>query len=106
MESFKRLLAYAGQVLKHELLAVFHFVLTLFIQGFSQTNRQELCSLEPCGVGIELECNSSGQWGIAAVRPGGPADLSTMVRPGDLVVSVEWSPIQVVCSIHRSCLLF
>uniref|UniRef100_A0A7S0Q8W3 PDZ domain-containing protein n=1 Tax=Cryptomonas curvata TaxID=233186 RepID=A0A7S0Q8W3_9CRYP len=75
MDSIKRLLAY--------------------VQGFSQTSRQELCSMEPCGVGMELECNSSsGEWAIAAVRPGGPADLSKTVRPGDVVVSVEWSPIQ------------
>ncbi len=45
-------------------------------------------------MGMELECNNCGEWAVAAVRPGGPADLS-MVRPGDVVVSLEWSPIQV-----------
>ncbi len=47
-------------------------------------------------MGMELECNNnSGEWAIAAVRPGGPADLSRTVSPGDVLVSVEWSPIQV-----------
>jgi C-terminal processing protease CtpA/Prc len=64
-------------------------------QGFSQSSRQELSSLEPCGVGIELERNNIGEWVIVAVRPGGPADLSKMIRPGDVVVSVEWRQIQV-----------
>ncbi len=45
-------------------------------------------------MGMQLECNNCGEWAVAAVRPGGPADLST-VRPGDVVVSLEWSPIQV-----------
>ncbi len=44
--------------------------------------------------GMELECSNSGEWAVAAARPGGPADLST-VRPGDVVVSLEWGPIQV-----------
>jgi C-terminal processing protease CtpA/Prc len=51
---------------------------------------------------MELECNSSGEWFVAAVRPGGPADLSRVVKPGDVVVSVEWCQIKVshftICS--------
>ena len=54
----------------------------------------ELCVIETCGVGIELDRNSSGQWIIAAIRPGGPADLSRLLNPGDIVVSVEWNSIE------------
>jgi C-terminal processing protease CtpA/Prc len=44
---------------------------------------------------MELEKNSMGQWMIAAVRPGGPVDLTNLLMPGDTIVSVEWNNIQV-----------
>jgi hypothetical protein len=47
-------------------------------------------------VGIELRPEPSGRgWTVAAVRPGGPADLSGVVHPGDLILTIDGIPTQV-----------
>ena len=57
--------------------------------------------LEPplCGVGLELQpaagAPASGGWVVAAVRPGGPADVSGAVNPGYCILSINGYPIQV-----------
>ncbi len=50
---------------------------------------------ELCGLGMELECDSSGQWLISAIRPGGPVDLSRRIQPGDTLMAIEWNQVQV-----------
>ena len=96
MERLKHWLAAVVQVrfrLSFSWHVIFYSVV-MIRQDRSKTKQCELFAIEPCGVGIELECNSDGQWVIAAVRPGGPADLSKLINPGDIVLSVEWNHLQ------------
>ncbi len=51
-----------------------------------------------CGVGLELQPAGDGGWAVAAVRPGGPADVSGAVNPGDRILCIDGHPIQVCLS--------
>lgn len=51
--------------------------------------------VEECGIGMEMEKDRKGNWVVIATRPGGPADSSGTINPGDRIVAVDWMPVQV-----------